>query len=172
LGKFAGQFMREMKKQTKNLKTLFLLALALLGISQTHAQETNETTLKNMLAAKTFVFKPQSAWPLQGTVIQLTPGFDMRLMGDSISTYLPYFGRAYQAGYTSNGNGISFNSSKFEYKLKEKSKGGWELVIKPSDTKDVTQLNYSISANGFATLQVLSNSRQAISFYGILEKSK
>lgn len=154
-------------------KTLLTVLITIFTMSTSMAQETNESSLKSMLTSKTFVFKPQSAWPLQGTVIQLTPGFDMKVLVDSINTYLPYFGRSYQANYAgTNGGGISFTSTKFEYKLKEKSKGGWELVIKPVDAKDVNQLIYSISANGYATLQVTSNNRQAISYYGIIEKTK
>lgn len=157
--------------RNKTYKTLLILLISTLFSTVVMAQETNESNLKNILANKSFVFKAQSAWPLQGKVIQLTPGFDMRVMNDSINSYLPYYGRAYNAGYTQNG-GISFTSNKFDYKLKEKSKGGWELMIKPSDANDVTQLSYSISTNGFATLQVISNNRQAISFYGVIEKVK
>lgn len=153
------------------ISTLFFLALAAFALNDAKAQETSETALKNLLSTKTFVFKAQSAWPLQGTVVQLSPGFDMKVLTDSINTYLPYFGRAYQASYNANG-GISFTSTKFEYKLKEKNKGGWELVIKPTDVKDINQLIYSVSTNGYATLQVTSNNRQAISFYGIIEKTK
>ena len=153
-------------------KTLVLLFAGIFGLNTLKAQETNETALKNILSSKTFVFKAQSAWPLQGTVVQLTPGFDTKVMDDSINTYLPYFGRSYAAGYTNNGGGISFTSTKFDYKLKEKEKGGWELVIRPTDTKEVSQMIYSISSNGYATLQVTSNNRQAISFYGVVEKTK
>lgn len=157
--------------RTKMYKTLSLLFIGFLFAGQVTAQETNEATLKNILTGKNFVFRAQSAWPLQGKVIQLTPGFDLRVMIDSINAYLPYYGRAYSAGYN-QASGINFSSSKFEYKLKEKSKGGWDLMIKPIDTNDVTQLTYSISKNGFATLQVISNNRQAISFYGVVEKAK
>ena len=96
----------------------------------------------------------------------------MRVWSDSINTYLPYFGRSYQASYGSTNGGINFTTTKFEYKLKEKSKGGWELTIRPSDAKDINQLIYSVSKNGYATLQVTSNNRQAISFYGVIEKLK
>ena len=156
---------------TRTYKTLVVFLISSLFAGQVMAQEANEATLKTILSGKSFVFKAQSAWPLQGKVIQLTPGFDMKVLSDSINTYLPYFGRAYTAEYA-QGGGINFTSSKFEYKLKEKTKGGWELMIKPADTKDVTQLNYSVSTNGFATLQVISNNRQAISFYGVIEKTK
>ena len=153
-------------------KTLSFLVVAFFSVISAKAQETSETILKNLLSSKTFVFKAQSAWPLQGTVVQLTPGFDMKVLNDSINTYLPYYGRSYAGGYSNTGGGINFTSNKFEYKLKEKEKGGWELVIKPTDAKDINQLNYSISTNGYATLQVTSNNRQAISFYGVIEKTK
>jgi hypothetical protein len=157
----------------KNIhKTLFAIIVSFFSIGNLQAQETNEATLKTLLNSKTFIFKAQSAWPLQGTVVQLNPGFDVKVLGDSINTYLPYYGRSYSAGYNTNGGGISFTSSKFDYKLKEKEKGGWELVIKPNDAKEINQLIYSISTNGYATLQVTSNSRQAISFYGVIEKIK
>ena len=158
--------------QKNTITTLFILFVSVFSFSFSHAQEKNEATLKNLLTSKSFIFKAQSAWPLQGTVVQLTPGFDMKLLNDSINTYLPYFGRSYQASYGSANNGINFTSTKFEYKLKEKEKGGWELVIKPSDAKDISQLIYSISKNGYATLQVTSLNRQAISYYGIIEKAK
>ena len=151
------------------LKSILYFLLVVSGSLPSIAQEKNEAALKGLLSTKTFVFKAQSAWPLQGTVVQLNPGFDMKVLSDSINTYLPYFGRAYSAGYNT-GSGINFTSTKFEYKLKDKSKGGWEIVIKPIDTKEINELIYSVSTNGFATLQVTSTNRQAISFYGIIEK--
>jgi hypothetical protein len=153
----------------QNVRILLLLLLAVAGGIGSGAQETNSNNLKTILSGKNFVFKAQSAWPLQGTVVQLTAGYDMRVLQDSINTYLPYFGRAFTASYTGEG-GINFTSRKFDYKLREKQKGGWDLTIKPGDARDIIELNYSVSINGYATLQVISNNRQAISFYGVIEK--
>lgn len=158
----------------KKLIYTFLLSFTLLfsfTLASVFAQDINGAHIKSMLASKNFIFRAQSAWPLQGTVVQLNAGFDSKVIGDSINTYLPYFGRTFNASYASQG-GFNFVSTRFDYKLKEKVKGGWELEIRPTDTKEVTLMVYSVSTNGFATLQVLSNSRQAISFYGILEKHK
>lgn len=155
------------------MKTFFrffsILLIGVLGFCSAGAQETDAAALKAFLHGKNFTFRAQSAWPLQGSVIQLTSGYDVKVFPDSINTFLPYFGRAYTSSYTGE-NGIKFISKKFDYKLKQKEKGGWELTIKPSDSRDVTELTYSISANGYATLQVISNNRQAISFYGVVEK--
>jgi hypothetical protein len=147
--------------------SIFLIGV--MGFTSVDAQETDAAVLKSILQTKNFTFRAQSAWPLQGAVVQLTAGYDMKILQDSINTYLPYFGRAYTSGYSTD-NGIKFISKKFDYKLKEKNKGGWELTIRPNDTRDVTELTYSISANGYATLQVISTNRQAISFYGVVEK--
>lgn len=166
-----ARYKRLVQMQQIKLHALFLTFFFASGFSMLSAQETNEAALKNLLAAKTFVFKAQSAWPLQGNNIQLTPGYDMKVLDDSINAYLPYYGRAYQSGYNTSG-GISFTSTKFEYRLKDNGKKGWELLIKPADVKDVTQLIYAVSTNGYATLQVISNNRQAISFYGVVEKSR
>ncbi|NTS40557.1 DUF4251 domain-containing protein [Flavisolibacter sp. BT320] len=148
---------------------LSIFLIGLMGFSPVVAQETDAAVLKSILQNKSFTFRAQSAWPLQGTVVQLTAGYDMKILQDSINTYLPYFGRAYTSNYTTE-NGIKFISKKFDYKLKEKHKGGWDLTIRPTDTRDITELTYSISGNGYATLQVISNNRQAISFYGVIEK--
>jgi hypothetical protein len=154
-------------KQTLRILSLLLVGCA--GFGSAGAQEANHVTLKNILSAKTFVFKAQSAWPLQGTVVQLNAGYDMKVLQDSINTFLPYFGRAFNASYGGDG-GINFTSKKFDYRLKEKQKGGFEITIKPADARDVVEMNYSVSANGYATLQVISNNRQAISYYGVIEK--
>ncbi len=154
----------------RSLRILSMLAVGILSHGGTSAQESNSTSLKNILSSKSFVFKAQSAWPLQGAVVQLNSGYDMRVLQDSINTYLPYFGRVFQSSGFGKEGGINFTSRKFDYKLKEKQKGGWEITIKPGDTRDVTELNYSISTNGYATLQVISNNKQAISYYGVIEK--
>lgn len=154
-------------KQT--VRTFLLLLVGVGGFEAVSAQEANSTTLKTILSSKSFIFRAQSAWPLQGTVVQLTSGYDMKVLHDSLNTYLPYFGRAFTAGYGNDG-GINFTSKKFDYKVREKQKGGWEVTIKPNDARDIVEMNYSVSTNGYATLQVISNNRQAISYYGIIEK--
>lgn len=152
-----------------NQRLILVLFVSVASLGSLMAQEGSNAVLKTSLSNKNFVFKAQSAWPLQGTVVQLNAGYDVRVMQDSINTYLPYFGRAYQAGYGTE-SGINFTSRKFDYRLREKPKGGWEITIRPADAKDVMEMTYSVSSNGYATLQVISNNRQAISFYGVIEK--
>ena len=99
----------------------------------------------------------------------LTPGYDMRISGDSLITYLPYFGRAYNISIDPNDNGINFTSTDFKYKAEEKKKG-WDISISPKDGKSVSQLWLNVSRDGYATLQVTSNNRESISFNGYIKQ--
>jgi hypothetical protein len=85
---------------------------------------------------------------------------------------VPYFGRAYTAPMDPTKGGIQFTSTKFEYKETKRKKGGWEILIKPKDTQDVSQMVLTVSETGFASLQVISNNRQPISFSGYVDEKK
>ena len=108
---------------------------------------------------------------MTGMLKQLSTDYDVKFFGDSIVAYLPYFGRAYSVPYGGEG-GINFTSTQFEYKAKPRKKGGWDISIKPKDTRDVRELNFTISETGSANLQVSSNNRQPISFQGHVVERK
>jgi len=122
----------------------------------------------NLLESKNFVFRAQSMDPMRGINRQLTSEYDVRLLGDSLLSHLPYFGRAYVAPMNPAENALQFTSTRFDYVIEGRRKGGWDINIKPKDTRDVRQLFLTVSANGSASLQVLSNNREPISFYGYI----
>lgn len=148
------------------LKPVYLL-LALFFFTGMNAQDLDEATVKKAVQNKEFTFKAQTAFPMGGNVRQLTPGYDLRVSGDSLSTYLPFFGRAYTAPLPGEG-GIKFQSEDFSYKAKAKKKKSWEIIIEPEDTRDVRQMILRVFENGHATLMVSSNNRQSISFSGYI----
>jgi hypothetical protein len=68
--------------------------------------------------------------------------------------------------------GIKFTSTANSYNVKDRKKGGWDITIVPSDTKDVRQMFLSVSEDGYANLNVISNNRQAIRFDGIVRTKR
>jgi hypothetical protein len=155
-----------------NILVKSLLVIILAGSSMAvHAQDLDKSIVQNFIKTKEFVFKAQTVLPMTGMSRQLTSEYDVRFLGDSVVAYLPYFGRAYSAGY-GEGGGIDFTSTKFEYKVKERKKGGWDISIRPQDAKDVQSLNFTVSENGYASLQVTSNNRQPISYNGYVMERK
>lgn len=151
-----------------NLKALFLLLAIGLG-SASFAQEAKEKKgleVKALLESKEFVFKARSATPAGGGYRQLTTDYDLRILGDTVQSFLPYFGRAYVAPIGNTEGGIRFTSKEFDYEVKDRKKGRWNVLIRPKDVSDVRQMFLSVSENGYASLQVISNNRQPISFDG------
>ena len=162
-----------------HLSTMLVLSLFLLGSGPAYAQDTKKdkdaekmAAIKNLVDSQNYVFIAQSAMPMSGRVRQLTPDFDMKVTKSSIVSYLPYFGRAYTAPIDPTQGGLQFTSKDFDYTTKPRTKGGWDVQIKPKDYRDVQQMSLSISSTGYATLQVTSTNRQPISFNGYIKAPK
>jgi hypothetical protein len=133
-----------------------------------HAQDIDKEKAKAIVESKHFVFKAQSVMPQGAPSRQLTSEYDVWLHNDSLVTYLPYFGRSYSAPAPGEDGGFKFTSTDFDYKMKKNKKGGWDIHIKPRDTRDVRDLFLNVTSSGYASLQVISDNRQAISFYGYI----
>ena len=151
-------------KTVINLKKSLLLLLLILSISLVQAQE--KTSTSQLINNKNFVFKVQTILPPGGSARQTAGEYDVRLLGDSLISYLPYFGRAYSAPLPGQSGGFNFTSTKFDYTAKQRKKGGWEISIQPKDVEDVREFFLTISEKGYGTLRVLSNNRQPISYNG------
>jgi len=161
----------------KRRKTFYSIAIILLSLgiisfqnadaqsSKKEEKNSKAATIKQLIESKNYAFMAQSVNPLRGSTRQLTPEYDVRVLGDSLVTYLPYFGRAYTAPINSEG-GIKLSTTNFDYKVQPAKKGGYDITFVPTNDKDVRQLRLSVSANGYAQLQVISNNRDAISFNG------
>lgn len=160
--------------KTSPYSCLITVLLLLLVCPVTRAQDSTATDkagkggIAAAINAKRFLFNAQTATPMSGRVIQLTYGYDVKMKQDTAIVYLPYFGRAFAAPLDPSKGGINFTSTRFKYVVKERRKGGWDIRIEPTDAADVRTLNFSISKDGYATLQVTSNNRQPISFYGVV----
>ncbi|HJW18196.1 MAG TPA: DUF4251 domain-containing protein [Flavisolibacter sp.] len=146
------------------LSTFFIL-------KPSFAQEPKEATLEKAIQSRHFIFKAQSAYPMRGGMRQLTSEYDLKVNGDTLTAYLPYFGRAYVAPIDPTRGGIQFTDVQSDYTLKAKKKSS-EITIVPKNAPEARQLFLTISANGNATLQVTSNNRDPISFHGYVEAIK
>lgn len=163
-----------MKFSKYNFKTTLLFLFGtVIFLQVAFAQETEkETAIKNLVESGNYVFEAQSAMPLRGQVRQLTFGYDLRVSKDTLASYLPYFGRAYVAPINLSESGLSFTSTDYNYAVKPRRKGGWDVTIQTNDQKDNKRMLLRIQESGYASLQVTSNDRQPISFNGIITERK
>jgi hypothetical protein len=126
-----------------------------------------EIVIKNKIDNKSYTFNATYALPLKGGQRYLTSAYDLRVTKDSVIAYLPYFGQLYMnASLDPDDYPINFTSTKFQYKTEPTKKGGWSITIIPEGIKYVSKMQLDIFKNGTASLQVLSNFRDEISFNG------
>lgn len=130
-----------------------------------------EVEVKSMIEAKSYVFTVEYVLPMRGGQRYVTPDYDLTVGKDTLVSYLPFFGRAYVAPINPDDAGFMFTATKFDYKTVE-NKNGWEISIKPTDAKDVLSMQLSVSKNGYATLHITSNNREAISYQGYVQVKK
>ncbi|PSL44842.1 uncharacterized protein DUF4251 [Chitinophaga niastensis] len=161
------------------LKTAFLFSLAAIISTGLFAQETKAqkkaekaAQIKSMIDAQNYVFVAQNAFPMSGRMRNITPDYNVAVTTDSIVSYLPFFGRAYNAPIGETRSPLDFKSKSFDYKVTPGKKDGWSITIKPKDKTSVQSMNFTVSSEGYASLQVTSTDRSAISFNGYVTAPK
>lgn len=172
------------------IKKLGFAVLCLLAFNA-NAQTDKATTTK-IVNDKNFIFVATSATPLNtmdvtnvlnkmagpptgGTINLSTGNYDLRITPDSLISYLPFYGRAFNVtsyGGNNDESGYKFTSTKFSYETKKGRKKGWNIAIQTKDVRDNVRMNLSISEGGYATLSVVSNNKQSITFNGYLKEAK
>lgn len=131
-------------------------------------QEQTKAEIQYLLHGKTFIFKPTHALPLGGGSIYLNHTFDAEIKGDTIISYLPFFGVAYHVEYGGRNGGFDFTQPIESFEL-DKDENGYKINLEVKNKMDNLTFNFQISELGYATLNVTSTNRQAISFYGHIE---
>ena len=166
-------------KSIKMYLPAILFFMALLGNVQTAWTQTRQEKkaakaleIKNLIDSQAYVFYAESVTPMSGRNRHLTSDYTVDITKEKVVSDLPYFGRAYSAPIGSSEGGIKFTSTNFEYAIKDRKKGGWNITIKPKDVQEVQSFNLSVFDNGSATLQVGSTNRQSISFSGEIRQRK
>jgi hypothetical protein len=147
----------------------FLLIACLQNFGQSGSDQKKQDVslqLKNMMDSKKYRFLAISATSQKGRTVQLTSGYTLKLNGDSLSVDLPYYGRSYTSDYPATDLSIEFNTSQFSYAADSATKGGWNITIVPKNQPKANKIYMSVSSNGYCTVQVMSNTRQTVSFYG------
>lgn len=150
----------------KNIIKNIALVLCLIAITSVVFSQEKDEKLKELIDKQHYIFNVTSATTQGGRTIQLTSEYELTVSKDSIESFLPFFGRAFSAPYNPTDGGIKFTSKDFTYSSSVKKKKGWNILIKPEDVQTVNSLRLDISESGYGTLNIISNQRSPISFYG------
>ncbi|MXV13832.1 DUF4251 domain-containing protein [Hufsiella ginkgonis] len=165
-------------KALKKYSGLLIIAAMVACISPSFAQDKREVKeiekeaqVKKWLDTRKYTFKPTSMHPARygyGNNWTMTSDYSLDVRTDTVSSYLPFFGRAYTAVMGGDDQGIKFVSSNVDYTAKESKKNRWDITIKPKNSQSVSSMILRVFANGEASLSVNSNNRESISFQGYI----
>ncbi|MBN7809643.1 DUF4251 domain-containing protein [Algoriphagus sp. H41] len=146
---------------------LFLFCLSIMAAAS--AQQTDPEKLQQAVDTKTFVFEGRQASGVRGRMIQLDPGYTLEVSPEKVTGNLPFFGRSYQGTPGSTDIGLKFDFSEFDYSVKPRKKGGWDITIEPKESSDVRSVFLTIQSKGNASLRVTSNSKEPMSYTGFIK---
>lgn len=151
----------------KKLAFLFLFCLSIMAAAS--AQQTDTEKLQQAVDTKTFVFEGRQASGVRGRMIQLDPGYTLEVSPEKVTGNLPFFGRSYQGTPGSTDIGLKFDFSEFDYSVKPRKKGGWDITIEPKESSDVRSVFLTFQSKGNASLRVTSNSKEPMSYTGFIK---
>lgn len=147
----------------------FILTFIFLFVScKSQLSLADQERLINAVESRNYVIIPSMAMPMNWRTVNLTSTYYVKVFPDSLSVYLPYYGRSYQAPMDPRDIGYDFLSTEYEYAV-EKKKDSWEVEISPRDYKRNVTLYISIGNSGYASIRVQDSDRQGISYSGTVE---
>ena len=161
----------------KNMKKYLILFSVLLAIGAcntlTSAQRTERDALKaqaveKVLAKRHYVVDIDMMYPTGAPAKRLTSDYIIKVEGDTLTSYLPYFGTAYDAPYN-GGNFMDFKEPIKEYKTEQVKKNKTRITIKADHESDHLTYTLEVFDNGNVSLNVISSRRQSINFNGTLK---
>jgi hypothetical protein len=160
----------------KNRAILWMIAGALLAAScgttknaGGESAEKDSAWISNAVTQKHFKVEVSRAYPQGGQLIPLTSLYSLTVRGDSVYSYLPYFGRAYRVPY-SGSVGLNFNGVMTDYRTYRGRRGETIAKFNLASPEDRHEYTVEIEDNGVSTIRVNSLNRQSIDFEGRMER--
>jgi len=166
----------------KKVALLLMLLIPVLGVnaqksdkkSRKEIRAEKEALLKEqtqkLIENKNFEFIPDHAIPTRGRSVSIS-NFSVKVKGDTIVSYLPYYGRAYSVDYGSNSSPFDFTLVSEESNFSSNDKYN-ELKYMVKKGSDSLTYRFKIFEYGSSSLDVNSTNRQPISFRGQVEEIK
>ena len=106
--------------------------------------------------------------PFRGPNRHLSFGYEIRVSGDTLYSYLPYFGAAYNVPY-GGGKGLNWDAPLTGYQVSAGRKGATIVEMTAYNGEDYFLYSLELMPNGTAYLNVRSRDREPISFSGDIE---
>lgn len=150
------------------MATAFVVSCASVNNGQgkiTEAQKAEQ--IRDSVDERTLLVEFNYVNPMSMPPHHLTSTYSVRIKGDSIYSYLPYFGRAYRSNPANDDRSpLTFNNTITDIKTKKGKKDDYTISFKTRFDSELFEYMLNIYPNGQAYLTVNSADREVISFNG------
>ena len=102
---------------------------------------------------------------MQGASRSVSYGYSVTVKNDSLFSYLPYFGRAYDVPY-GGGKGLSFDAPIGHYHEIQSNNGSRQIDIELKNEEDNYTYHITVFDNGSSSIDVQARKRERISYNG------
>ena len=159
------------------MKTSRLILLCLSGMlamqpvvaqSRNEKKAQTERAVKEAINAGHYKINIDYMQPMSGRSHALTSDYSIEVKNDSVFSYLPYFGVAYNVPY-GGGKGLIFNAPVTAYEKEPLKKGKTRISFKTANEEDKYEYTLTIYSNGSANVHIQPMNKQAISYSGELD---
>ena len=163
-----------MMKKTINMILTVMGVLVLVGCSSLTPAEKAEMRAKRAqaveqaLAARHYRVSVDMMYPRRGKAKNVSSDYGLEVKGDTLVSYLPYFGQAYNVPY-GGGKGLNFTETFTEYHSKKLSNGATQVLIKVKNEEDVYNFTLEVFDNGSTSIDLNSRERESINYSGNME---
>ena len=127
--------------------------------------------VKAGLAEKRFSINVDRMYPMKGGSKSVSFGYGVEVRNDSLISYLPYFGRAYDIPY-GGGKGLNFSERIGSYRDIPGKNGLHVIDIEVTNTEDTYFYSIKVYDNGSSSIDVQSCNREHISYTGQMDFTK
>lgn len=137
-------------------------------MSKQERQRATAYAVDSMLADRHYTVRVNTMHPMRGRSVSVSPDFNMRVSGDSLYCYLPYFGRAYSVPYNSREGALDFEAVVDCYTMEAEKRGGMGITFTTKSADDELQFRLTVFDNGNTSISIVPQRRDMIRFEGEL----
>ena len=120
------------------------------------------------LADRHYQIDVDMMYPLRAPGRNVGGTYSLEVRGDTLISYLPYFGRAYNVPY-GGGKGLNFSAPIESYQEGMGKNGKRHIEIKLTNEEDTYLYTLEVFDNGSSSVSVMSRQREQISYSGDME---
>ena len=121
--------------------------------------------VEKALAERHYKVGVSMMFPSRGKAVNVSPDYSLEVKGDTLISYLPYYGRAYNVPY-GGGKGLNFTAPISGYSSEKGRKGATLITIKVNNEEDILTYLLEIYDTGSTSIDVTSRERESIRYSG------